>query len=1340
LLSFVPQHVAADILAHPAENQVGREQRFRAIALFADISGFTAMSEALSKAGRAGAEELTGILNGYFAPMIELIESYGGIVGKFGGDALTALFPYTTQNRAAAARRAIQCALDMQARMPRYAAIPTSAGAFSLAMRAGLAIGSVYCASVGDPAIRLEYIIAGGLLDRCAEAEHVARTGEVVIHIDLLPFAGEAETVAAQPRFARVRRLDRRVPRSPLAAPSVPPPIDGIITAYLHPSIVQRLTAGQIGFVNEHRKVTIIFVQFSGFDYDDDPSVGARLQSYLVEVIRCVQRYDGHLLQADMDDKGSKYIVLFGAPVAHENDQERALRCVLDLRDAARAAGVATRTGVNSGYVYCGQIGGPMRQAYTAMGDAVNLAARLMQAARSEQILVSDFTRRAVAGRYAWERLAPIQVKGKAEPISLYALAGIPRRSQARLHEPAYSLPMVGRAAEVGRVADLLAQALDNHGQIVGITAEAGMGKSRLAAELMRLAHDRGLTSLSGECVSYGSTTSYLVWHSILRGLFELDLSWSAKAQERHLLRHLAALDRQYAQRASLLGMALNLPIAENDLTRSMDAKARKELLESLVIEYLLHRARSTPLLLVLEDCHWIDPLSNDLLEAICGVIADAPVLVLMIYRPPETERIKADRISRLAHFSELRLQEFIPEEARCLIELKLAQLFGSDEVASPALAERITERAQGNPFYIDEMINLIRDRGLDPTDARAAHALELPDSLHSLIISRIDQLEEGAKTTLKVASVIGRLFKASWLWGIYPQLGTPDRVRDHLTTLNRLDLTPLDKPEPELEYLFKHIVTREVAYESLSLATRAMLHEQTGLFIERTYPNERELWLDLLAYHFGASQNQEKQRVYFRAAAEAAQAAYANETAIEYYQRLLPLLPEPDQIGVMLTIGEIRQLIGAWAAAEAIIRLALALAEQRADPRAEAQCRTALGRFLWHKGTYREALASLEQARAAWLALGDRQGASQAVWVIGIIHVEHGDYTPALACFQQTLETATELGDRRLAGTAIGHMGLAYIDMGEHAKALECLEQWVLIAREFGDHAGVCRATGNIGFVYMEQQEYARALPFLRSMLHVAMQSGNRMFMAKGAKEIGKIYLNHGDTERALKCYAYHLATSLDLGDLRDIGVGLGYILAAYIAQARYAEAERVGALALAQCRALNVPYWLCEDLYSAADLFARQARFAEAAAYNDEALALAAQIGGRKDIQFKAHLLAIRLRVVSSQADAPAAIGALERMLGDCPTDHERAAIFYELWRLDAPGAARLATDLYRDLYERTPTAEYKERYEAVASAGLPNLPTLPELPDVIMRALLDLEALLERVERIIAESYAP
>ena len=205
--AYVPRHVAEDLLQFPDASPIRREARFNAVALFADVSGFTPMSEALGKTGRVGTEELTAILNRYFDPMIELIHSYGGIIGKFGGDAMTVLFPYSDDTQSVVVRRAIQCALLMQERMVNYKGIDTSAGRFDLAMKAGLAMGSIFTTTVGDPDLRLETIIAGQTLDLCSDAEHKANPGEVVVHNPMLAVAGQIEIGDERGDFSLVTGL-----------------------------------------------------------------------------------------------------------------------------------------------------------------------------------------------------------------------------------------------------------------------------------------------------------------------------------------------------------------------------------------------------------------------------------------------------------------------------------------------------------------------------------------------------------------------------------------------------------------------------------------------------------------------------------------------------------------------------------------------------------------------------------------------------------------------------------------------------------------------------------------------------------------------------------------------------------------------------------------------------------------------------------------------------------------------------------------------------------------------------------------------------------------------------
>ncbi len=1335
--SFIPHCLTQELAQHPTSNPIGREQRFETVALFADVSGFTAMSEALGKAGRSGTEELTRVLNSYFEPMIALIHSYGGIIGKFGGDAMSVLFPCDRQNRTQAARQAIQCALDMQARMSDYAAIETSAGTFRLAMKAGLAAGPVLCTTVGVPSIRLEYVIAGSALEKSADAEHHAENGEVVIDASLAAML-DGLRVEQKNGFLAVKGMSHPPPKPTARTwPELPQAAIHTVKAYLHPAISQRIQEGLTSFVNEHRKVTVLFVRFDPLDYDNDPHAARKLQHYFKQVIEIVQSYDGYLNKIDIGDKGSKFIVLFGAPIAHEDDVNRALYCALDLQDIPD---MPVHIGINTGFVFCGQVGSPLRQEYTVMGDAVNLAARLMQAAQRGQILMSE-TVYAENEEFTWTNLPSIQVKGKTEQVTIRHLKGQKDRRRLKLQAPEYKLPMVGRERELRIAQSKIERVLNGQGQVIGITAEAGMGKSRLSAEIIRLAIEQGLTPFGGECVSHGTNAPYLVWQNLLRGFFDLDPSWTSAEQISRLQSRLEEIDPNFLQRAPLLGLPLNLSIPENALTRSMDAGLRKASLEAMLVECVRHRARETPLLLVLENCHWIDPLSNDLLETIGRNVIDVPVMVLMMYRPPETEAIQP-RGRNFSHFTEIRLTDFTQQEALRLIELKLKQLFENIERVPDEFIQRISERAQGNPFYIDEMLNLIHDQGIDPAEAGALEEVQLPESLHSLIISRIDQLSEGPKTTLKVASVIGRLFKAAWLWGIYPQLGAPDQVKNHLEHLHQLEITPLDKPEPELEYLFKHILTREVAYESLAVATRTMLHEQAGKYIERTYPHKLDQFLNQLAYHYGASDNQEKKREYFLKAGIAAQRAYANEAAIDYFQRLLPLLPQDEQPEIMLRMGQIWQLTGDWEKAEAIFRQALEIATKNQDGESRARCQAAIAGILIRRGAYQEASEWLAQAKAYYESLDVRHGLDETLRELGVLHWYQGNYDQALANFEASQKFAKLTGNQKAAYRALGNIGLIYKIRGDYQRALWCYRLAQEVAKELADRQGESIILGNVGNVYLEEGDYSQALNYYAKSLQLSLEIGDRQGISISVGNMGKIYWYTGDFASSLACNAFNLQIAIELGDRLNAAIAASTTAMVYMEQGQFDKAAQLLERAVALGRVLDAPYELADFLFNKANLMNAQGRPRQALSALDEAIRLAAEVGNGAT-QFEAEVTRIRTRARTQAIDTNTAILELETLL-ETWKDHRRdeeeeAAISYEIWKLDPSrtNCREKAVQLYQHLYEHTPSNEYRSRYQELTGEPLPDPPPLPPLPDIVAQKPIHLSNLLAQLDALIQEA---
>ena len=866
-------------------NGTSLPDRMSGSALFADISGFTALTESLREqfGSRQGAEELTKQLGEVYSALITEIEKYGGSVIGFAGDSMLCWFNAGDEARGTEIRAA-SAALGMQDAIKE---IPT------LSLKVCIASGNARRFVVGDEEIQRIDTLAGATVTRTATGEHLATKGDVLV--DEVTFTALGKSVIAKEwredgdeKFAVIGRQgsgDGKQDLEKTEAQTLTPVLQAL-RPFVHPAIYERETSGRGDFLTEFRPCVALFIRFTGIEYDSDLAE-AELDSFIRSIQSTARRYDGSLMDITIGDKGSYAYVNFGALSAHEDDSRRAVKAALELRNKTE---LQLQMGITQGLMFVGAYGGKTRKTFSAVGDDVNLAARLMTNAKENEILVSSHVHKAVNENFTLEARAAVMVKGKSKPVPFYQLIGESRRRAVRLQEPNYSLPMVGRVTELKRIKEKLDLSKEGKSQVIGIVAEAGLGKSRLVAEVIRSARRKGFTGFGGACQSDGLTSSYLVWKMIWTAFFGIDPDEPSKEQIRLLEGELEKHAPNLMEALPLLGPILNLNIPDNDFTRNLEPELRKNVLTRLLQNCLRNAARTEPILIVVEDLHWIDALSHDLLEALAKALMDHPVCFVLAYRPPQLMRLQAPRIEALPSFTNIKLNEFTPAEAESAIYGKLTQLYPARDGALPeGLVDALMARAQGNPFYLEELLNYVRDRGLDPSEIQN---IELPDSLHTLILSRIDQLSEGEKTTLRAASIVGRLFRAKWLLGYYPELGDFPMVKASLDTLESLEITPLDS-EPELAYLFKHIVTHEVTYESLPFAIRAQLHEQLAVYLEGIGAP-----VDTIAQHYGQSNNQVKQREYWLKAGDAAREAFDNESALDYYERLLPLISEPKEQG----------------------------------------------------------------------------------------------------------------------------------------------------------------------------------------------------------------------------------------------------------------------------------------------------------------------------------------------------------------------------------------------------------------------------------------------------------
>ena len=1089
-------------------------------AIFADISGFTPLTEKLTQTlgPRRGVEALSQQLNAVYGALIDQVENYGGSVISFAGDSIIGWFE--ERDAHSACLRAVTCAQNMQVAMREFK---------ELSLKVVITTGAARRFVMGDPAIQLMDALAGRTIARLATGERLAHKGEILLDEATLQIMGECVTLreqrmdtATSEKFSVLNSLEQQSERLALPPLGLEAASPESLRPWLLAPVYQREHTGRISLLTELRPAVPFFVNFSGIDYDDDDHAEEKLNAFVTHVQHIITKYDGTLLQLVIGDKGSYGYAVFGAFTAHEDDAQRAVYAALEVKQTPKQLTYieCLQTGISLGTLRLGAYGNSRRQTYAALGDDVNLAARLMTTAQPYEILITGRVQVDIANTFTLEPREPIAMKGKGEPQPVFAVTGISHHRATRLPEPAYRLPMVGRQQELAIIDQKLQLALKGKGQVVGITAEAGMGKSRLVAEVIRLARKRGFIGYGGACQSSGTNTAYLVWQPIWQAFFDLDLEMPQRKQIRLLEGELEDRIPGRLESLPLLGLVLDLPLPDNDFTRALEPKDRKSALQSLLEDCLRSAVSEAPLLIVLEDLHWIDPLSFELLETLARVSEDLSICFVLAYRPPDIVRSQTESLEKLPYFTRIELNDLTVADAEQLVRAKLVQLFPERTGSLPrALADELALKSQGNPFFIEELLNYLHDRGLNPYDARALQELELPASLQTLILSRIDQLTESLRVTLKVASIIGRVFPFSWLYGYYPSLGEESTVKDHLAQLSRLDLTPLDTPDPELAYLFKHIVTQEVAYESLAYTTRAQLHELLARYLEVTYAHD--LPLDALAYHYGRSNNLVKKREYLHKSGKAAQAVYSNATALEYYKEALALSPEPEEaIELHINSGTIFQLIGERSEARSHYQQALQIATDRHLMSKIVECEIKLGNAWTLHSDYSQAKEWLERAHTHAVQINDLAAMCDALCELGIIHWRLANPDDATKYLHQGLDLARQIGDKRKQAYALTVIGQLEAQVGRFAESRQIFEAALVLAREMNAKRRLAGILNNYANTHYYEGNYEAAQKLLEECLSVVREIGDKRGGALALNNMGNLFYLKADFTTARNYY----------------------------------------------------------------------------------------------------------------------------------------------------------------------------------------------------------------------------
>jgi len=872
--------------------------------LLADVTGFTVLSERLSRTGREGAEEVTGIINSYFAPLIKIVHNYGGDIIYFGGDAFSAGFEALPGERSPNHLRALQAAFEMEEFVKNFAEIKTSAGAFPISLHLALHYGLTEIFSVGRQGSDLEYFMAGRATNYASQIEDLSSEAEILISRELYDQA--RDQITAEPyregiyKLVKINQKAAHIEEEAgQESGEIGQTVDRLETMRLYFSewltkrILDDPKSG--GVTGEHRRVTMLFLNVWGVDFDGDQHAIPKAQNYFSVLQEVVERYGGMINKVDFSSQGHKVLILFGAHIAHENDEERALLCGLEMlgREEFQYGGVKQRFGVNSGYVYAGTVGSALRREFTVMGDEVNLAARLMSSAGEQELLATAAIQRKNSGKFGFKSLGEREFKGKKHPIAIYQVSRLDKSSEDSLAKwMTESKAMVGRQQEKELLNGIVEKGISGSGQIISVVGEAGIGKSRLSRELIHNWMERGYSFFVGNCQSYGAAISYLPWADLLKtylGIKDTD-TYDQKSTRIHKM--LEIIDPALKDWSPIIGEVVGVPMPETELTKSLDAKLRQQRLFDLVLDIFSWGAAQEPLLLIIEDLHWADWASLALLNYVARNIGDKPIVLCLVYRPIEAKHEFASK----EYHSQLVLKELSREES-----LELVKTMLDIEGMPPELEQLILKKSQGNPFFVEEVVkSLIEQKAVAEKDgkwqvvAADISKIDIPDTVQGVIMSRIDRLPTETREVLQISSVIGREFDHHILQAIYPK---KIEIGPHLSSLRSLDLV---LSEQEGNYYFKHIMTQEVAYDSLPFSRRRELHNNIGDHIETVSEEKIEDALELLSHHYFHAQNWEPAFFYSVEAGDKAKKAYANQEALAHYDRALEVFDKMVEAGML--------------------------------------------------------------------------------------------------------------------------------------------------------------------------------------------------------------------------------------------------------------------------------------------------------------------------------------------------------------------------------------------------------------------------------------------------------
>ncbi len=1206
------------------EKEKETQGRFKAYAMFIDMSGFTNLTEHLFKEeGNEGAELMSRILNGIFSPLVNIVYRKGGFIPYFAGDAFTAIF--SIQEDSISAEELADTALEIQKLFSNKKEIHKGKE-FPIQLKIGLSYGDVEWGIIGRE--HKGYYFRGEAIDNCAASEHHAQVGEVIVDDAYIEQCNDPTSHFTCKKlgdgFYKVTEANPGpVVKYYATAPQI---THEDLEAFLPNSIIQ------YGDTGEFREVISVFISFKDID---DTSI---FNEFATIVREQFYNFSGYFKEIDFGDKGGVIVGFFGAPVTYGDNGERALEFILSLKNELlpiqKKSPLSYKVGLTSGMVYTGIIGGEERCQYAAVGNTVNLAARLMVYADWGEILVDKNIQK--EKNFKFNHKGDIIYKGFEGPISTFSLQG--RNEQ----EAFYSGKMIGREKELNTLVDFASLIFQNtFAGVAIIYGEAGIGKSRLVYET------RNSLLKEGQLNWYVCQADQILQKPfnpfiyLFRNFFKQspDRNYETNKlifEERfdeliyqcNLIKDkyegLNDIIKDLTRTKTVIAARLGLYYSDS-LWNQLDAKGRYQNTISSFINILKAESLITPFVLEVEDGHWFDESTQALLSELVVAMKDYPSCLVITSRYNEEDNSKPTffkgALPENLPFIEIDLNILAPESIE---EFAVAKLDGSISKEFKNLLVRTTN---GNPFYTEQVIEYFSESELLKKKGEIWHIkdknIKVSGSINAVLMARIDRLSHLVKETVKAAAVIGREFEVQVLSEVMKAQKDFAKKNGNTQILLQEQIETAEKGQiwkavNEIRYIFKHSLLREAVYD-MQLRTRLrQLHKLIAEAIERLYHEQIEGRYADLAFHYEQANVKNKKNEYLEKAGDFSKNNFQNQRAIYYYDKLADSLDHIKQqaayVKTLLKKADILVLIGDWNECERVLNNALALASSSGDKLLLGRANNDLGNLLILKGNYQEAFKYLEIAATFFEDIDDSIGKSKVYGNLGNVFFRQGEYEKAKDYFKESLSIQKQIEQTSNNFGIVSNLGLALMNQGQYEEAIANMQPHLEQCEKEGNKQGIANISIYLGIVHFEKGDNDQAMICYQKGLKECEDLGNKFLIAIALGCMGKLLVKKGHFDTAKELYDRDLKLVEELGDKQGTSITLGLMGDLSLEEGNFDQAIEYITKQLRLSEELNYQKGIASALGSLGDAFFHKNEYKEAKKAYEKGIKICEEIDNKR------------------------------------------------------------------------------------------------------------------------------